>query len=87
MEGNECYKFSTVANYLACTQGTPVRLAVDIGCNVGDVSALMRPYFPQAQIFGFEPVPDYYRKACEKLKDDAFAKVFRAAVWRASLPR
>ena len=60
MEGNECYKFSTVQNYIEQTAGKPIRVAVDVGANVGNVTRLMRSYFPHARIFAFEAVFEYY---------------------------
>lgn len=34
----------------------------DVGANVGDFSALLRRYFPAAQIFAFEPVAATYQR-------------------------
>lgn len=80
MEGNDCYKFSTIKNYLEKIGGQPIRLAADIGCNIGEVTAIMRRYFPGALIFAFEPVPEYFHHACETLKCDSMVKVLPIAV-------
>jgi FkbM family methyltransferase len=80
MEGNDCYKFSTIKNFLQKTGQPPIRLALDIGCNLGHVTQLMRQYFPSALIFAFEPVPEYYRRACIHLSDDPLIKVLPFAV-------
>ncbi len=60
MEGNACYKFSTIQNYVTQTNAKPIELALDIGANVGTISVMMRRYFPRAKVFGFEAVPHYY---------------------------
>ena len=57
MEGNDCYKFATVNRYLEATQGKPVRLFVDVGCNVGNVTDDLKCLFPEARIFSFVAVP------------------------------
>lgn len=80
MEGNECYKFSTIKNYLLKTGAPPIRVAVDVGCNLGEVTAMMREYFPGALVFAFEPVDEYYLRACRRLSDDPMVKVLPAAV-------
>lgn len=80
MEGNECYKFSTLANYLGLTGAAPIQLAIDIGANVGKVSLMMRSYFPTAQIYAFEPVKEYYLRACKAVRSDPYIKVIPAAV-------
>lgn len=80
MEGDECYKLSTIRRFIEATDAAPIRLAVDIGCNVGDVSALIRFYFPLSQVFAFEPVEEYYRIAVRRLAADPLVKVIQAAV-------
>jgi FkbM family methyltransferase len=80
MEGNFCYKFSTVRNYIEKTGAPPVRLCIDVGVNVGDVTRMMREYFPDAWIFGYEPVPEYFEAAQENLKDLSHVRLFRRAV-------
>lgn len=80
MEGNECYKLTTIRNYVEKTGAPPIRTAVDVGCHVGEIAALIRFYFPQSQVFGFEPVEEYYREACRRMLGDASVKLFQAAV-------
>ena len=80
MEGNDCYKFATVNRYLAATQGKPVRLVVDVGANVGNVSEEMKQYFPEARIFAFEAVPEHYRTSARRFARDARVTVVNAAV-------
>jgi FkbM family methyltransferase len=80
MEGNECYKLTTVRNYLDVTGAAPIRLAVDVGCNVGDITALLRFRFPQALVFAFEPVQEYFRLARRRMNGDSYVHVFPAAV-------
>jgi FkbM family methyltransferase len=80
MEGNFCYKFSTIRNYIEKTGAPPVRLCIDVGVNVGDITRMMREYFPDAWIFGYEPVPEYFEAARQNLKDLDRVRLFRLAV-------
>lgn len=52
MEGNDCYRFLDVP--------FSPQTVVDIGANFGAMSRLMRQYFPDADIYAFEPVRDCY---------------------------
>ena len=63
MEGNACYKFSTIRNYIAQTGANPVRLCLDVGANVGDISILLTSYFPAARVHAFEGVREYFEIA------------------------
>ena len=85
MEGNDCYKFSTIRNFIRMTGGRQVRVACDVGANVGAISLLMRTYFPQAKIFGYEAVEEYYRMACANTSPDPSIKIRRRAVTSAHL--
>jgi len=80
MEGNDCYKFSTVNRYLAATGGKPVELVLDVGCNLGEMSAEMKERFPQARIFAFEPLPEYYDRSAERFARDPRVTVLNLAV-------
>lgn len=80
MEGNDCYKFSTIANYLRATNAKPIQLAMDVGCNLGDVTRQMRSYFLEARVFAFEPVYEYYLCAWKFLGNDPLVRVFQAAI-------
>lgn len=65
MEGNDCYKFSTIKNFVEKTHAAPISRILDIGANVGNVLLEMKGYFPQATILGVEPVPEYVQRARE----------------------
>jgi len=80
MEGNECYKFSTISNYIRRTGGKPLSLVVEIGVNAGAVTRLLRSTFPTARIYGFEAVKEYYDVARAAFKDDAGVKLHNQAV-------
>lgn len=80
MEGNDCYKFLTVNRYLEATQGKPVRLAVDVGANVGNVTEEMKSLFPEARIFAFEAVPEHYQTCARRFARDPRVTVVNAAV-------
>jgi hypothetical protein len=60
MEGNACYKFSTIRNYIAQTGAKPIRLCLDVGANVGDIATLLTSYFPTARVHAFEGVREYF---------------------------
>lgn len=80
MEGNECYKFSTISNYIARTAGEPVMVIVEIGVHVGAVTQLIRSFFPGAKIYGFELVKEYYELARANLKGERGIKLYNKAV-------
>lgn len=80
MEGNECYKLTTIKNYIEKTGAPPIQTAIDIGCHVGEITALIRFHFPQSDVFGFEPVEEYFRLALRRMRGDASSKIFKAAV-------
>src|SRR5947209_9675546 len=63
MEGNDCYKFSTIRNYLDKTGQPPIKVVFDVGANVGDICLMMSGYFPEAKIYGFEPIAEYFEIA------------------------
>ena len=63
MEGNDCYKFSTIKNFLTRSGLPPIRRIVEVGVNVGGVSLMMHDYFPGARIVGFEAVREYWELA------------------------
>lgn len=87
MEGNDCYKFRTIARYLEATGEPPIRVALDIGCNLGTMSLMMRRFFPDAEIYAFEPVTAYYNHARERLAALTDVHVFRRAVCASHLYR
>jgi FkbM family methyltransferase len=80
MEGNDCYKFSTIRRYLERTGGAPVRVALDIGANVGAISLLMRSYFPHASIYAFEAVSELADVARAHVSRKHGIRLFRRAV-------
>lgn len=85
MEGNDCYKFSTIRNFISKTGQKKIRITCDIGANVGTVSLLMKSYFPSAKVHGYEAVDEYYQIACSRTRHDADIKMRRAAVTSAHL--
>ena len=80
MEGNACYKFSTIRNYIQSSGAPPVRLMIDVGANVGDISLMMHAYFPDAHIHAMEAVREYYKRACERAAGVPEIRVFHRAV-------
>jgi FkbM family methyltransferase len=80
MEGDDCYKFTTIQNYIAKTNAKPVKTIVEIGVNVGNVTWLMREAFPDAHIYGFEAVAQWYNAAVTKMAGDTGVTLYNAAV-------
>lgn len=80
MEGNACYKFSTIRNYVDSTGAKPIQLAFDIGANQGTVTCEMLSYFPDCRIYAFEPIEEYYRSAVAATHADGQVAVFNTAV-------
>jgi FkbM family methyltransferase len=66
MEGNPCYKFSTIANFVAAAKAKDIRVIVEAGANVGDMTLMMHHYFPAARIIAFEPVKEYFDVAASR---------------------
>jgi tRNA1(Val) A37 N6-methylase TrmN6 len=48
MEGNACYKLSTISNFITATKSKNIQTIVDAGANVGAISLLMHDYFREA---------------------------------------
>jgi len=80
MEGNECYKFSTIRNYIEKTDHKTIDVIVDVGVNVGDMSLMMKSYFPSARIYGFEAVKEYYDIAESRTAHISSIELFKMAV-------
>ena len=38
MEADDCYKFSTIRNYIARAKQKPIEIILDVGANVGDIT-------------------------------------------------
>jgi FkbM family methyltransferase len=80
MEGNECYKFSVIRHYIERTGVARIRVAIDIGANVGDATQWIRDYFPTTTIYAVEVVPEYYNRLRERFSTDANVFPIHAAV-------
>jgi FkbM family methyltransferase len=80
MEGNECYKFATIRNYIDLTHAGPVRVMIDIGANVGTITRMMKAYFPDAVVYACEAVPEYAALAEVNTRDLASVTVWRRAI-------
>lgn len=79
MEGNACYKYSTIGNYLGKTGGKPIETILDVGVNIGDTVLLAHQYFPEARIFGIEPVTEYFDQATARTAEVPNLKLFNMA--------
>lgn len=80
MEGNACYKFSTIKHFVTKTQALPISRIVEIGVNVGNVTLMMHDYFREAQVVGFEAVREYWEVAHAKTKHLSRIKLHHRAV-------
>ncbi|MET0398310.1 MAG: FkbM family methyltransferase [Longimicrobiaceae bacterium] len=80
MEGNDCYKFSTIRNYIESTGAPPVRLVVEAGVNVGAVTRLVKEYFPEARVFGLEAVRELAGLARTNTRDLTGVRILTRAL-------
>jgi FkbM family methyltransferase len=62
MEGDECYKFSTIRDHIRRTGAAPIGTAMDLGAHVGTIALLMAGYFPQARIVACEAVDTIFQE-------------------------
>ncbi len=58
----------------------PVRVVLDVGGNVGQTACEYTSYFPQAQIYTFEPVPASFAKLQSAVANLPRVKAFQMAV-------
>ena len=56
VQGLDCYRVRELV-----TSGFSPRIIVDIGAHIGSFTALAAKYFPEAEIYSFEPLRDHYR--------------------------
>jgi FkbM family methyltransferase len=80
MEGNRCYKFATIRNYVDLIQAPPVRLTIDIGANLGAITRMIKAYFPAATVYAYEAVSEYANAARANVNDLSNVSVIHAAV-------
>jgi FkbM family methyltransferase len=80
MEGNDCYKFSTIRNYIEATGAPPVRVVVEAGVNVGDVTRLVKEYFPEATVYGLEAVYELAEQARASTRDLTGVRILTRAL-------
>lgn len=80
MEANYCYKFTTIKNYIEIMQSEKIKVILDVGANVGDMSLMMHSYFPTARIYAFEPVKEYYEIALSHVQHIEQIEIFHRAV-------
>lgn len=69
MENNACYKYHTIKRFVDALNGAPIRTILEVGTNVGNVTAEMAKCFPEARIVTYEPVKRYAERAAAKLQD------------------
>jgi len=80
VEGNDCYKFSTIRNYVALTGAPPIRVVMDVGANVGAITRLIKGYFPDAHVYAYEAVAEYAEIAAANTRDLARVSVQHKAI-------
>jgi FkbM family methyltransferase len=61
-------------------EGSPVRVVMDVGANVGDTVHQYRALFPAATIHAFEPFPDVHRQLAERFATDPQVHTHQRAV-------
>ena len=57
-----------------------MKVVVDVGVNVGDISLLARQYFQGAFIYGYEPIQEYYLIARKRLAHLQGCLLFQCAI-------
>src|SRR5262245_3004092 len=85
MEGNECYKFSTIRDYIDRTGDKDIRVIADVGANVGSIALMMRSYFPRSKIYAFEAIEDSFQAAQANTQRAEDIKLFKRGVTTAHL--
>lgn len=80
MEGDECYRFSTIRNFIRQTGAPPVRVILDVGAYRGDVSLLARSYFPASFVCALEADEHWFHIARENTSHDPGIRVFQRAL-------
>lgn len=67
MEGDACYRFSVIRDYIRQHAAPPVRSALDIGANRGDIALTMARYFPDARVLACEAVEGIFRELAQRV--------------------
>ena len=61
MEGDACYRFSTIREHIERVGAPTIRTAIDVGANVGAISLMMAEHFPEARIIACEAVEQLFQ--------------------------
>ena len=80
MEGDACYRFSTIRNFVSKSGASPVRLILDVGAYRGDVALLARSYFPGASVVAMEADEQWCAVARRNTSHDPHIRVLQRAV-------
>jgi FkbM family methyltransferase len=72
MEGNACYNFHIISNYISRSPSNPAPIlrAIDVGCRVGLITRMMVNHFPQAMIHAYDVLPYLIRLTLETVNDN-----------------
>jgi FkbM family methyltransferase len=60
--------------------GSPVRVVMDVGANLGETVQQYRTAFPGAAIYAFEPFPEVYRQLAGRFAADSQVRTSESAV-------
>lgn len=66
MSADSFYQFSAIKKFVERRGDKEIKIIVDVGVNVGDVTLRLHHYFPDARIIGYEPVSEYFATAQKK---------------------
>ena len=80
MEGNHCYKYTTLKAFLKNSGQPPIRHIIEIGANYGHQTAEMLSHWPEANLLGFEPTPDCLKSVQERFKAHPNVEILPFAV-------
>jgi len=62
------------------TSGYNPSMIVDVGANVGDMTALFRTHYSQAEIYSIEPVSSTFNKLEQRFKNDEAIKCYNVGL-------
>jgi FkbM family methyltransferase len=61
-------------------EGSPVRVVMDVGANLGETVQQYRAAFPGAAVYAFEPFPEVYRELARRFAADTRVRTCESAV-------
>src|SRR5690242_719707 len=69
MSADSFYQFLAIKKFVARRGEKEIKIIVDVGVNIGDVTLRLHHHFPEARIIGYEPVAEYFAAALKNTSD------------------